>query len=103
LVTALRSLSGNPWTGVFHADDGLVPLAKHNEHHSTIFRRKLYCVVDQIDDGLEQKIAVAVNDRVICGFDSKSDRSLHIVLAVVNTDVNSARSPILAEKIGQRL
>ena len=36
-------------------------------------RGKFHGVIDQIGDGLEQKIAVAVNRRLICRFDPKSD------------------------------
>jgi len=54
-------------------------LAKQYELHASAFGGELHCVVDQIDNGLEQKIAVALHRRPIGSFGPKGDT---LVLAV---------------------
>ena len=46
---------------------------KQSDLHMSALGGKFNGVVDQICDGLEQKIAVATNGRLICTFDSKGD------------------------------
>jgi hypothetical protein len=47
-----------------------------SELHMSALRGKFHSVIDQIGDGLEQKIAVAMHRGLICRFDSQGDASV---------------------------
>jgi hypothetical protein len=64
---------GDAGAGVNHPDDGLAFLAEQYDLHASAFGGELHCVVDQIDNGLEQKIAVALHRRPIGSFGPKGD------------------------------
>src|SRR5580700_3799116 len=64
---------GDARTGVLHTDDGLAFASAQGELHPSALGGELHGVVDQIGDGLEKEIAVAVNASVVHRLDLKGD------------------------------